>query len=144
MTERRQVLQITGLAVLGLLTVPACGDRAADPPAPPTPDAQQAEEAALIAAYDAALPTAAPADRETLQRIRDEHVAHLAALGWQGAPPVQTPPTRVTRAQLLRAERRATRGRSRAAAADPDPQRAQVLALIAASEAQHVATLESW
>ena len=102
--------------------------------------AQQADEAALIALYDAALVTATATERELWQHIRDEHAAHLAALGWQGDLAAATPAS-ATPAALRQAERRATRVRAQAARSEPDAQRAQVLALIAASEAQHAVAL---
>jgi hypothetical protein len=43
---------------------------------------------------------------------------------------------------LQNAERKAARSRTRAAATAGDAERAQILALIAASEAQHVVTLD--
>ena len=79
-------------------------------------------------------------ERELWQHIRDEHAAHLAALGWQGDLAAATPAS-ATPAALRQAERRATRGRAQAARSEPDAQRAQVLALIAASEAQHAVAL---
>jgi hypothetical protein len=139
MTDRRHVLQVAALTAAGLIVLPACSDDVDNPPetsAPP--DAEQAAELALIAAYDAAL---TQRDNETLRRIREEHAAHLRALGWQDPPPAATASTGPTRKELIRAERRAERQRATAAGTESDPDRAQVLALIAASEAQHVVTL---
>ena len=149
MTDRRRVLQVGGLTATGIVVLPACGSGPAGPgteqeeSAPPAqPDAQQSEELALIAAYDAALAGAGPARRTLYERIRDEHAAHLRALGWSAAPsasPSQADPP--TRRALRRAERAAARRHTRAAVQDPDPERAQILALIAASEAQHIVAL---
>ena len=140
MTDRRLVLQAAAVSAVGLVLLPGCSKQTEPPVAPPTPDPQQADEAALIALYDAALVTATATERELWQRIRDEHAAHLAALGWQGDLAAATPAS-VTPAALRQAERRATRVRAQAARSEPDAQRAQVLALIAASEAQHAVAL---
>ncbi len=96
---------------------------------------------ALIAAYDAALAAGAKSP-DRLAKIRDEHVAHLKALGWDQPPAPTVQPRPSGRKALVRAERRAARARARAAAVSEDSERAQILALIAASEAQHVVTLE--
>lgn len=143
MAERRHVLQVAAVTALGLGILPACGRDEGAAPAPSAPDAQQADELALIAAYDAALQDATGPQRDVLRQFRDEHVAHLTALGWRGLPsarPSQAPPTP---SQLIRAERRAARDRTAAARSAQDPQSAQVLALIAASEAQHADRLAS-
>lgn len=50
-----------------------------------------AAERRLIAGYDALLPLASGADRRTLERLRAQHVAHLAGLG--SAPPAASTPT---------------------------------------------------
>jgi hypothetical protein len=142
MADRRQVVQGV-LAFAGLALLPGCSQDQAAPPPAPTPDPQQADELALIAAYDAALMSAAPAERRELTRIRDEHVAHLSALDWSVEPTAIAPSSTITDAQLARAERRAARSRTRAAREAADPDRAQVLALIAASEAQHAAWWEA-
>ncbi len=139
MTDRRHVLQVAALAAAGLTVLPACSEDVDNPPeATPSPDADQAAELALIAAYDAAL---AQRDNETLRLIRDQHADHLRALGWQEPPPAATASAGPSRKQLIRAERRAERQWAAAASTETDPERAQVLALIAASEAQHVVTL---
>lgn len=141
MTDRRLVLQAAAVSALGLVVLPGCSTDSETPAAPPTPDAQQADELALIALYDAALAAAPPAQAELWQRIRDEHAAHLTALGWQEAPPTPGPPAAMPGSAMRRAERAAARMRTQAARDEPDAQKAQVLALIAASEAQHVAAL---
>lgn len=155
MVDRRRVLQVAAVGAVGL-AVPACRSSASDddaepPPADQQPDEQQADELAeqqadelaLIAAYDAALADTASPARATLQRLRDEHAAHLRALGWDEQTPTQTPVKPPARRQLVRAERRALRLRTAGAQRTDDPEQAQLLTLIAASEAQHIATLES-
>lgn len=143
MIDRRRVLQLGALATLTTTVLPGCGTDEQVPPEPePTPDSQQADELALIAAYDAALASAGPRATTVYQRLRDEHVEHLAALGWQQPPPAPVPEdANTTRSDLIRAERRAARIRTSAADATPDAEQAQILALIAASEAQHVVDL---
>lgn len=143
MIDRRRVLQLGALAALTTTVLPACGTDEQGQPAPqPTPDPQQADELALIAAYDAALLSAGPRATVVYQRLRDEHVEHLVALGWQQPPPAPVD-ANVSRRVLIRAERRASRIRIDAAATSPDADQAQILALIAASEAQHVVDLEA-
>ena len=143
MIDRRRVLQLGALAALTTTVLPACGTDEQGQPAPqPTPDSQQADELALIAAYDAALLSAGPRATVVYQRLRDEHVEHLVALGWQQPPPAPVE-SNSSRRILIRAERRASRIRSDAAATSPDVEQAQILALIAASEAQHVVDLEA-
>ena len=143
MIDRRRVLQLGALAALTTTVLPACGTDEQGQPAPqPTPDPQQADELALIAAYDAALLSAGPRATVVYQRLRDEHVEHLVALGWQQPPPAPVE-SNSSRRNLIRAERRASRIRIDAAATSPDVEQAQILALIAASEAQHVVDLEA-
>lgn len=146
MTDRRHVLQAGVLATVTLVALPACTREPEPSPATPapTPDGQQAAEIELIAAYDAALATAGGAARTQYQRIREEHAAHLRALGWGGDPASRpTASASPGRRALRRAEAAASRTRARAAIAATDPEQAQILALIAASEAQHVATLDA-
>lgn len=144
MTDRRLVLQMALLAA-GTAALPACGSTSVLPFTPdPTPDAQQEAEIALVAAYDAALASAGPAARKVYQRIRDEHAEHVRALGW--SRPVPTPssmPEPMSTARLVAEERKALRRHTEGARQTSDLERAQVLALIAASEAQHVVTLRS-
>lgn len=141
-TDRRQVLQLAVL-VAGVAALPACGSGDDSPSQEPsaTPDAQQSLELTLIAAYDAALPLARPNQAAVYQRIRDEHAEHLRALGWSTTSPTNSSAQEVGRKDLLRAERRAARQHSLAARDTADPDRAQLLALIAASESQHIADL---
>jgi len=143
-TDRRQVLQVAVLAAAGVLVLPGCST---DDPAPDgvsaTPDPQQADELALIAAYDAALLSAGPKQTAVFQTLRDEHAAHARALGWTEPPPPPTSQESVGRAALVRLERAAARQRADGARDASEAELAQVLALIAASEAQHVVTLEA-
>ena len=145
MTDRRQVLQAGALAAATLVALPACTSEQAPSPAPtPTPDEQQAAEIALIAAYDAALASTGNAVRAQYQRIRDDHAAHLRALGWTDVPTAGPSPSQPPgRRALRRAEVAASRARTRAAIASADAEQAQILALIAASEAQHVVILDA-
>lgn len=143
MTDRRHVLQAGVVAVVGLTILPGCSDDTPSQEPVATPDPQQADELALIEAYTAALSAAGPRATRVYTQLRDEHVAHLQALGWQGPAPEAASTSRVSRADLIRAERRATRSRTRAAQSAEDAEQAQILALIAASEAQHAATLEA-
>lgn len=144
MTDRRVVLQVAAVSVLGLTALPACSRSPEDPAAPAAPDPQQADEAALIALYDAALGVATPAQAAVWQPIRDAHAAHLAALGWQGAPPSSSPAAvGFKRSDLAKAERAAMRMRTVGAREAQDAEQAQILALIAASEAQHAAVLDA-
>lgn len=145
MTNRRQLLQVAALSGIGLPLVSACDTQILPVPKPePTPDSQQADEMALIAAYDAALLDAPPRLLELYQRIRAEHAEHLRALGWSAQLPTPSaaasPPTAKS---LLRAERAALRRHTQGARTTADFEQAQILALIAASEAQHVIALES-
>ncbi|MCB0922388.1 MAG: hypothetical protein KDC08_11335 [Actinobacteria bacterium] len=143
MTDRRHVLQMGALAAVALVAAPACSDDADEPGAPPpVPDAQQAAEITLIAAYDSAITSAGPARAAEYQRIRDEHVAHLRALGWEATPaPPQSPAPPASLRALRRAEIGAGRSHAAAAVRETDQERAQLLALIAASESQHAAAL---
>lgn len=112
-------------------------------------DEVAADEAALIARYDAAV-AALPADdgrRALLTGIRDQHAAHLAALPSGSAPaaPVDAPalnPADVL-GDLARAEGKASRSRISACEDTDDPAFARLLAFIAASEASHAAELRA-
>ncbi len=143
MADRRQVLQAGVLAAVTLSGLPGCATTSDEPDAAPTPDQQQSDEIMLIALYDEAIGSSGPAAATVYERIRDEHAAHLRALGWDEAPPptpaASAPPRRNV---LVRAERRASRSRTTAARETADTELAQILALIAASEAQHVVDLE--
>ena len=146
MPDRRRLLQSAVLLGVATPVVAACTDREDDEGRTRrTPTPEELAELELIAAYDAALVGAPETRRDTYTRIRDEHVQHLRALG--GSVPGATPspgasPRAPGRRSLIRAEWRAMRGATAAAAAAGDPDRAQLLALIAASEAQHAVALD--
>jgi hypothetical protein len=149
MADRRRVLQAGAIVALAALGGAGCDRSDAPMPEPEEtgPDEQQADELALIAAYDDALANAGPAARREYLRIRSEHVAHLLALGWEQPVPSPSPETTApavsgARRRLARAERFAARSRREAAVIAGDAEQAQILALIAASEAQHVDALE--
>lgn len=117
----------------------------------PTPDDIAGAEAALVARYDAtlaALPDAPPEVRDLLSAIREQHAAHLVAVGGTPADPAEstaggTVPstTQAALAALMSAEKRAARDRVRACTTAESPDLARTLAFIAASEASHVPAL---
>lgn len=156
MTDRRQILKIAAISAVSFPVASACTSDvlpfASQPP--PTPDAQQNAEIALVAAYDAAIAglgggAGAEALAATYQRIRDQHAEHVRAMGWEQTLPEATPassPRSPSRRQLIAKEQAALRRHTRnagAAGEAGDGEQAQILALIAASEAQHVVTLGS-
>lgn len=106
-----------------------------------------ADESALIALYDAALSAVPDTDeRHTLLAgIREQHVAHLDALGvpaTTGAASISLPPDPAALlTALARAENAAARSRIRACEAAPDAALARLLVFIAASESSHGAEL---
>ena len=104
-------------------------------------DAVAADEAGLIAAYDAAL---AAGDDPLLREFRAQHAEHLAALGVSAPTVMASPaPADASTGALAERERRAADERRRACGAASDPALARLLALIGASEAQHAAALGS-
>lgn len=115
--------------------------------APELGTAEAVDESRLISAYDAVLADAddvPAAARAVLQSIRDQHVAHRDALG--GAPAAPGPATPIgawpgALADLVAAERAASRSRIRACVESADAELARVLTLIGASEAAHVPAL---
>lgn len=124
----------------------------ADPTSAPGPSAASAsaaaaDEAALIARYEAALasvPDDQPDLRTALSLIREQHRSHLDALG--GAPaatvPASAPATTAgLLADLITAERAASDERITACVDARDPELARLLSFIAASEASHVPAL---
>lgn len=144
MADRRHVLQAGVLLASAAVGGTACSQDQVAPSTPlPTPDAQQADELALIAVYDQAIAGAQGRALAEYRRIRDEHAQHLRALGWiQPAPTASARSAgRPTRRQLRAAERQAARLRGIAAMDEADTDRAQILALIAASESQHAVSL---
>lgn len=144
MTDRRQLLQVGLITAAGVAVLPGCSSTPnSEPRTPATPDAQQADEIALVVAYDAAI-AAGGNNVEVLTRIRDDHAEHLRGLGWQAGTPEPSPGEEAPgRAALVRAERQAARRRADGARDAADAEQAQILALIAASESQHVVILES-
>lgn len=130
-----------------LLAVAACASPADSAgPAAATAPASAADEAALIEQYDAII-SAFPTLAIRLATIRDQHAAHLAALGGAPAAPGTPVPSAVPRTAqeavtaLTAAEKAASVMRLEDCVAATDPQQARTLALIAASEASHVAEM---
>lgn len=135
--------------VLPLVTAAACSS-STDPSSPSLEGARSAsveDEARLIVRYNSAI-TTFPQLQAQLGPILDEHRAHLSALG--GAPDSGTAasgpavewstPERAI-AELANAEKAASVQRLDDCVAASDAQLARTLALIAASEAGHVASL---
>jgi len=153
-TESTTPLTLTRRAALALpvLALAACSSAAVDAPA--TRDGRDAasatpsteNEAALIAQYDEVM-TQYPQLAATLAPVRDQHRAHLVALG--GSPTsLAAPPTRpragsarAAVATLAEAEKQAAQLRLTDCLAATEGPLARTLALIAASEAAHVALL---
>lgn len=109
-----------------------------------------ADEAALISLYDAAIATLPAGDDRLalLTGIRDQHAAHLDAVGGTAGSvatdplasgPLPTTPDAML-ATLSRAERQASRSRIRAGE-DADGDLARLLVFLAASESAHAAEL---
>lgn len=148
MTPTRRAVLAGG----ALLAVSACtGSSGAGRPARPDPDVPLradavARERALLASYDALL-AAQPDLAPRLGPLREEHAAHLAALGAEQAP-ATVPPSGAAPspaaapgvAALVRAERDAAAAHAAATAA-ASPALAAVLAQLAASEASHPVAL---
>jgi hypothetical protein len=148
---------ITRRALLGTGLVVAAGGIGAAvaglqprrrPPAPPAPPQQLsdalAREQSLVAGLDAALPT-----RPELQQVRDDHVAHAAALRQAVAryPAAASSPSSAgrrpavdTTAQLRAAELTAAKAAAAESAALAGAD-AALLASISASEATHAELL---
>ena len=157
----RGITRRDGLLALGLLApvalLAACTGDDAAPDATSSPAATEgaeglaarvaAQESELVARYDAALAaldSADPGVRALLAGIRDQHAAHLDALGGTSTtpqiPPQPTAPSAVV-AELVAAEREATRDRISACVESTEPELTRLLSLIAASEASHVPAL---
>lgn len=156
-TRRRGLGLLAATLPMGLLT--ACGD-ATSTSAPATtreattgPTLTQrvtADEAALVALYDAALQVLSANDgplRPLLETIRDQHAQHLAALNTDGVEVPQTPgpvsSDGVPVSALIEAELAAAKRRIRDCTEAQDPGLARLLAFMGASEASHVPALRS-
>jgi hypothetical protein len=151
---RRQGLIAVALAGPVAVLAACSGDAQTSPTAtaagslaPAPEDTTAAEEAVLVAAYDAALeslPGLPPETAAMLTLIRDQHAQHRDALGGSDAEPASvTAPRSLDEAlgALLDAERAAARSRVRACVAATNAESARLLSLIAASEASHVPAL---
>lgn len=150
---RRQGLAALGLiGPVGLLAACSSDDEATPTatigtdPEPVSPDVTvAAEEALLIAHYDAVietLPEAQGDTRDALAALRDQHVAHREALGGGGEPLLDELPESPTISTLSAAEKAASKSRIRSCVDASDPELARTLAFIAASEASHVPALK--
>lgn len=154
MATRRRLLQGAAGGALAALALAGC-DRAGrqtttdSPPAPEptTTDPSLAAELAVLAAYDAYLAGPSARQRRRIGQLRDQHADHVVALGGQ-IPALPEPGTadegagKWGLARLTALQRRVASQHRQAAAADGDSDRAALLCVIAASEAQHVAVLE--
>jgi hypothetical protein len=155
----RGITRREGLIALALAgpaaLLAACTSDTAEPGPTPSPttspegaaESVAADEALLVASYDAALaalPDADPAVIALLTGIRDQHAAHRDALGGTSLVP-DAPPQPAAQAavidELLAAERQAARDRIDACETAADPELARLLAMIGASEASHVPAL---
>lgn len=149
---RRQGL--TAAVLLGpVALMAACGsdDTAEAPtaaperPAPALDATVAADEAQLIAHYDAvlaSLPEGDSAVRATLLLIRDQHAEHREALGGGSADEPVVLPDQPSISSLMAAEKSAAKSRIRSCVEATDPELARVLTFIAASEASHVPALK--
>ena len=141
MIDRRRVLQLGALAALTTTVLPACGtdeqdSRHRSPPRSPAgrrtgPDRRLRRGAAIGRSPRTVV----------YQRLRDEHVERGSRSAGSNPTPRRSMPTSVAGPDPRRAP--SLRIRSDAAATSPDVEQAQILALIAASEAQHVVDLEA-
>lgn len=141
--------------LVGCTSVPEPAPTGSEAPAPePDADAQvrldvAAGEAAIIGLYDAVL-AAYPGLADDLAPLREEHLAHAAAMGDPIAPspgstdagPADVGPTDVgsqpqALAALIDAEQKAVAQRTSACETSSEEQLARTIALIAASEAGH-------
>ena len=156
----RRTLLAAGLGLGATPLVASCTrEGAEEPPAqPPAPDPDPpvreraaASVQALIFAYDATA-SRHPDLAKELASLREEHAAHLAALGAPSTASPSTPaPTttpaavprdpRRARAALVAAETRAAADRVRAAVAAASPDLARLLAAMGACEAAHATLL---
>ena len=150
---RRQGLAAVGLIGPMALLVACSSDEESAPaatlstePEAVSPDVTvAAEEALLIAHYDAVLeglPEAESSTREALVALREQHVAHREALGGGGEPLLDDLPETPSIASLASAEKAASKARIASCVDAADPELARTLAFIAASEASHVPALK--
>jgi len=147
-------LTVTRRVALALpaLALAACASDSSTPsdtnasPASPSALPSTANELDLIAQYNEAI-AQFPQLATILTPLRDQHRAHLASLGGAevaappapSAAPVGSPQT--AKARLADAEKQAAQQRLSDCLATTDEPLARTLALIAASEASHVAVL---
>ena len=153
----RRELLATGAAVAAGGVLAACTSASSSGPEPtPTgaddPDLALREsvvtaETALVAAYDATL-AAHPSLRARLAPFRDQHLAHRALVGVEGAVPAPSVPAPTVPgspdaavAALAALERAAATARGRDAVGAARWQLARELGLIGGSEAAHHALL---
>ena len=150
---RRDGLRLIAIGGAAGLALAACSSSGSEPAASSAAatsdndDLSARDEASLIAEYDAVLaafPNLAAEAATLVRGIRDQHAAHRDALGGSpDAPAAQAPSSEsAALAALARLEREAARSRAVACADAADPERARILALIAASEAAHVPALK--
>jgi len=146
MPTRRQVLQAGAIAPLA--TLAACSS-SGDAPDNDSDDIVRSQvttsENDLIKRYDATI-AAFPTLAAKLTPIRDQHSEHLSAVGGDSAPAdlkgVVIPQTAEAAVkELVVAEREAARERRSASVQASGTELVWDLALIAASESQHVAVL---
>lgn len=140
------------LAGAGAAVLTGCGSgatlAASTSSAAPDPDAEvvaatTADEATLIALYDAAI-AANPGQAGPLGVIRDQHAQHLQALGTTGAQTASSAASASVAPgipALIAAEQAAAESRTQACGTASDTDLARLLALIAASEAGHAQSL---
>ena len=153
LVTRRQGLM--AVALLGpVAALAACGSES-EPAAASSEQATQepaleasvaAEEAILIAHYDAVIAGLGSGQEElalALKELQDQHVAHRTSLGGGADADPSTLPATPTLASLIKAERAATKARINSCVDTTDPELARVLAFIAASEASHVPVLKA-
>ncbi len=145
---RRQLL--TGAAGLSALSLTACTgtrDSALVDRDTVLRTAAAEREWTLLAAYDAALSRAVPADRARLAALRAEHAEHLTALVPSTAsptptrPPTSPPTSPVPDLAALRALERTTAAEHAGGAVAAGWALAGVLASLSASEASHAVAL---
>jgi hypothetical protein len=145
--SRRAVLGASAALMAGILAAcssdPQPGPTDSQTAAPDVDDQVRAsvleDEATLITLYDAVI-AAHPSLAEGLTPLREQHVAHAAAMSGASLPPEAAPvvgsqPQAL--AALIEAEKQAIGQRTAACEAAAGEDLARTLALIAASEAGH-------